>query len=180
MLDLSDTIQAKSDQLNGDDLMGGPIIVTVTKVEKVQNPEQPVLLHLQGFGGRPYKPNLSMRRVLVTLWGKDGNAYAGRSLKLFRDPKVRFGKDEVGGIRISHLSHIDKTEHVPLTTAKGRKRPYKVEPLTQTAPTPTLDPQTIEDAATVDDLRALWGQATPEQQARIQQRVQELQEATNE
>ncbi|HLS01474.1 MAG TPA: hypothetical protein VK054_05750, partial [Beutenbergiaceae bacterium] len=78
------------------------------------------------------------------------------------------------------MSHIDKAQSIPLTVTRGKRRPFRVEPLTQQAPAPTLDPQAIEDAATVDDLRELWGQATPEQQARIQQRVQELQEQQQE
>src|SRR5690625_5231638 len=175
-MDISNTIQPKSDQLNADDLTAGPITVTIEDVSR-GNAEQPVNIHLQGFPGRPFKPALSMRRVLVAVWGPDPKQYIGRSLTLYTDPEITFGKDKVGGVRISHMSHIDKAQSIPLTVTRGKRRPFRVEPLTQTAPAPTLDPQTIENAATVDELRNLWAQATPEQQARIQQRVQEIQEA---
>jgi len=177
-MDISNTIAPRSDQLNADDLTAGPITVTIEDVSR-GNAEQPVNIHLQGFPGRPFKPGLSMRRVLVAVWGPDAKQYIGRSLTLYTDPEITFGKDKVGGVRISHMSHLDKAVAIPLTVTRGKRRPFRVEPLTQTAPTPTLAPQTIEDATTVDHLRALWGQATPEQQARIQQRVQELQEAAD-
>jgi hypothetical protein len=48
-----------------------------------------------------------MRRVLVAMWGAEASAYVGRSLTLFRDPDVKFGGMETGGIRISHATHID-------------------------------------------------------------------------
>jgi hypothetical protein len=35
MLDLSDTIAPKSDQLNADDLIGGPRTITITGIKKV-------------------------------------------------------------------------------------------------------------------------------------------------
>lgn len=178
-MDISDTIQPKSDQLNADDLTAGPITVTIEDVTR-GNDEQPVNIHLQGFPRRPFKPGLSMRRVLVAVWGKDAKQYIGRSLTLYTDPEITFGKDKVGGVRISHLSHIDKPQSIPLTVTRGKRRPFRVEPLTTTPTAPTLDPQTIEDATTVDDLRGMWSDATPEQQARIKQRVQELQEQQQE
>jgi pyruvate carboxylase len=36
----------------------------------------------------------------------------------------------VGGIRISHLSHIEKPITVALTVTRGKKAPFVVQPLT--------------------------------------------------
>ena len=127
-LDISKTIVAKSDQLNADDLMGGPITIEIVDVKIVVG-DQPLELHYRGGDGKPYKPGKSMRRVLSFMWGSDGAAYVGRSMTLYRDADVRFGGDVVGGIRISHLSHIQSTITLPLTVTRGKKKSFSVKPL---------------------------------------------------
>ena len=132
--DLSLAIAPKSDQLNADDLIAGPLEITITRVS-ISPGEQPISIDYQGGDGRPWKPCKSMARVLVLCWGADGKAYAGRRARLYRDPEVRFGPAQVGGIRISHLSDIDAERSIALTTARGRRIPYLVKPLTG-APAP--------------------------------------------
>jgi hypothetical protein len=127
-LDLRHTIVPKSDQLNADQLVGGPITVTVTGVSAVTG-DQPVVISYEGDNGRPYKPCLTMRKVLILAWGHDGNAWAGRRIRLYCDPSVRFGKDEVGGVRISHLSHISADISVRLAATKGKKALYEIKRL---------------------------------------------------
>jgi hypothetical protein len=63
------------------------------------------------------------------MWGPDAKQYAGRSLTLYRDPSVKWGGMEVGGIRISHMSHIDKAATMALTATRGNRKPYTVKPL---------------------------------------------------
>jgi acetyl esterase/lipase len=70
-----------------------------------------------------------MRRVLVRCWGADGNKYAGRRMTLYRDEGVQFGGIKVGGIRISHLSHIDGEITMALTATRAKRTPYTVKPL---------------------------------------------------
>lgn len=128
-MDLTSTIVPRSDQINADDLLAGPVTVTITDVRK-GSAEQPVDVVLDIFGpGRPFKPSKSMRRVMVTAWGPDSHAYIGHRMTLFRDPRVRFGADEVGGIRISHMSHIKGNLTVALTVTRGKRAAYVVEPL---------------------------------------------------
>ena len=128
-MDISRTLAPKSDQLNADDLIAGPRTVTITAVTR-GTPEQPVNLVTAEFGeGRPYKPGLSMRRVIAACWGTDASLYIGRQLTLYRDDKVRFGGQDVGGIRISHASHIDKPKTLALTVTRGKKAPFTVQPL---------------------------------------------------
>src|SRR5690606_25044456 len=100
MVDISSTIIAKSDQLNADDLIGGPITVTITNVSLTESPDQPLTINYDGDNGRPYKPCKSMRRVLAAAWGNDGSKFIGRRVTLFRDPRVKWAGQEVGGVRI--------------------------------------------------------------------------------
>ena len=122
------TITPKSDQLNADDLISGPATVTVTGVKR-GSAEQPVAVELSGYEGRPYKPCKSMRRVLVAIWGDRPGEWVGRSMTLYCDPEVKFGGMRVGGIRISHMSHIDKPTVLLLTATRGKKSEMKIEPL---------------------------------------------------
>lgn len=129
MTDISSTTAPKSDQLNFDDFIGDkPITIKITKVSLVAG-DQPVILNYEGDNGHPYKPGKSMRRVLVHVWGKDGSAYVGRSLTLYGDAKVVFGGMAVGGIRISHMSHIDAAVTMMLTTTRSKRAPFIVKPL---------------------------------------------------
>lgn len=128
LMDLSKTIKPKSDQLNADDLISGPMTVTVQSVSLSGQDDQPINLHLGG-GLQPYKPCKSMRRLLIVAWGKDGNEWVGRSMTLFNDPSVTWAGQKVGGIRISHVSAIEEPISVALTATRGKRKPYTVEPL---------------------------------------------------
>lgn len=123
---LLETIKAKSDQLNACDLVGGPITVTIQGVKKLSSADQPVSIEI-GEGRQPYKPCKSMRRVLVACWGTE--KWVGRSMTLCCDPGVMFGGQRVGGIRISHVSHIDGPKEIPLTITRGKSAVYVVQPL---------------------------------------------------
>ena len=133
-MDISETLAPKSDQQNFDDYVAGPKTLTITEV-RAGTAEQPVEIHVQEYPGRPYKPSKSMRRVLVQAWGSEGSEYTGRRITLYGDPTVKFGSATVGGIKISHLSHIGKPVSVNLTVTRGRRAPFTVEPLPD-APTP--------------------------------------------
>ena len=129
MTDLSKTIEAKSDQLNADDLLAGPRTVKITRVVGRDDAQQPIWIYYEGDNNKPFKPSKSMRRVLVEVWGREGDAYVGRSMTLFNDRTVMFGGIEVGGIRISHMSHIDRSHSMMLTKTRGSKKEFIVKPL---------------------------------------------------
>lgn len=132
---LRDTIVPKSDQLNADDLTGTTLTIKVTDVRR-GSADQPVSIHYEGDDGRPYKPGKSMRRVLIYLWGDNGREWVGRSMTLYCDPDIKFGGVKVGGIRISHLSHIEGTHVLQLTATRGNRQPYTVKAIEQAAPYP--------------------------------------------
>ena len=75
--DLRATIVPKSDQLNSEQLLGGPMTITVTDVRIGSSDEQPISVHYEGENGRPYRPCKTMRKVLIFAWGQDGRSWAG-------------------------------------------------------------------------------------------------------
>jgi hypothetical protein len=154
-MNLNSTIIPKSDQLNADDLIAGPRTIKVIAVESGTE-EQPVGIRYEGDAGRPYKPGKSMRRVLVQLWGSEGAAYVGRRLTLYRDPSITFGPDTTGGIRISHASDIAEAVELALTVKRGKRKPFRVEPLEQEKPQAAFDLQSLYD---VGESKARQGSA---------------------
>lgn len=137
MQDLTSTIVAKSDQLNAIDLMADDKIIKITKIVQTSSKEQPTTIHYEGEDGRPYKPSLTMRRVLISCLGKDGEKYIGNSLQLYRNPSITWGKEECGGIEISHCTGIDKPVSVVLQTGRNKRRKFTVNVLKISAPKPT-------------------------------------------
>src|SRR5690625_1168466 len=138
------TAEPRSDQWNAEDFMAGPKTFTIAGV-KAGGAEQKYDIELVEGEGRVWRPPLTMLRVLIAAWGDNGKDWVGRRVTLFRDPSIKFGPTEVGGIRISHLSHIGKPLAVSLTVTRGRRAPFRVQPLkdtpkpTETTAEPSLD-----------------------------------------
>lgn len=125
--DVSDTCVAKSDQLNADDLISGPIVVSVTGVKRSSD-EQPIAIQISG-GHQPFKPCKTVRRILVFAWGKDAKQWTGKSMKLVRDPDVKWAGVAVGGIRIAALSHITEKFSMSLAESRKSKKTFQIEKL---------------------------------------------------
>lgn len=125
--DMTGVIVPRSDQINADDFLSGPRTVRIKSVAITPGTEQPVTIELED--SKPWRPCKSMSRLLVAAWGPDAKEYAGRSVTLYCDPKVKWGGMEVGGIRVSHMSHIDSDLVLALTMTKGKKAPTRVKPL---------------------------------------------------
>lgn len=154
---LSDTIVPKSDQLNSEQLLSGPMTITVTSVKRGDS-EQPIAVHYLGEMGRPYKPCKTMRKVLIFAWGEDGSKWIGRSMTLYNDQSVKWAGVAVGGIRISHLSHIEKDIQMSLTATRGKKDPVFIRKFTAPAPVDNSAMDACLDAiarcGSLDDLKA--------------------------
>ena len=171
-MDITDTLAPDSTQLDAIDLLGGPRIFTVSGVAK-NNAEQPLNVTLAEFP-RVWRPGKSMRRVLAACWGTDASQWTGRRVELYCDPDVPFGKEKVGGTRISRLSHISGVQRVPLLVSRGKSAIYTVEPLPD-APAPR-DWRAEADALTdLDALRALWKAAPEDMREYIAARVTDVQ-----
>lgn len=168
-MDISETLAANSAQQNYDEYLAGPKTVTVAEVRQ-GTAEQPVNVELVEFPGKPFKPAKSVRRVLAAAWGTDASQWTGRRLTIYGDPSVRYGGKEVGGLRVSHVSHIDKPITVALTVTRGKRAPFTVQPLPDAPPVPPI-PEDVQTLAQYQDYyrhRAQNG-ATPEELAMIQQ-----------
>lgn len=130
MLDVSHTVKTKSDQLNADDLVAGDLMVQVEGVNVTNDPQQPVHIYYYGCEGKPFKPCLTVRKILVALWGKDAEQWAGRWMNLYVDPTVSFGKQKnIGGIRVNAVSHIQSAATLVLAVRRGAKQEFKVQPI---------------------------------------------------
>ena len=70
-----------------------------------------------------------MRRLLIAVWGDKGKDWMGKRLTMVGDDTVKFGGVAVGGIRVSHVSGIDKAMSIMLTTTRSKRKAYVVQPL---------------------------------------------------
>ena len=128
--DLSGTIKSNSDQLNADDLIAGPIMIQVEGINRVKDPKQPIHIFYYGCDNRPFKPCLTVRRILIALWGKDGSQWANRYMNLYVDASVSFGNQKnIGGIRVDAVSHIASTATISLTVSRGKKQHFTIKPI---------------------------------------------------
>lgn len=159
MNDMKEVITPRSDQLNADDLLSGPITIKITAVNVKGGQEQPVSISYEGDNGKPYKPCKSMCRVLVSAWGADSALYVGRSLTLYCDPKVKWGGMEVGGIRISHMTNIADTMTMALTVTRANKKPFIVQPLVNKAFNYESALDAMADAVSEAQLKAIFAPA---------------------
>lgn len=134
-VDLAPTLAAKSDQQNAVDYMTGPRTITITKVGGPGGKaNQPIWIYFTGDDGKPWKPCLTMRRLIVAHWGPKGDDYIGRRLTLYRDPRVDFGEDKgCGGIRISHMSQPKTEDPIVLPTGKNKRAAFRVQRLDDAA-----------------------------------------------
>lgn len=159
MSDMAPVIVPKSDQLSADSLLTGPLTITITGVDIRPGTEQPVAISYADDNGMPWKPCKSMSRVLVSAWGPDSKAYVGRSVTLYRDPKVKWGGMEVGGIRVSHLSHIRGDLVLALTATKGKRVGFTVKELRDAPPQQRQAPQQTAKAEPSADVDAVMAWA---------------------
>lgn len=138
--DLRSTTVPKSTQLNADQLIVGPMDLRVTDVRIGPDEKQPIAVHYENEAGRPFLPCLTMRRVLLAAWGHDGREWIGKGLRVFHDPQVRFGGEDVGGVRISHMTDIPgRRIELKLTATRGKKVLYTIERMEQQASGPTVE-----------------------------------------
>lgn len=182
--DLRSTIVPKGDQLNSEQLLAGPLVITVSDVRAGSGDDQPVSVFYALDPQRPFKPCKTMRKLLIHAWGADGSKWIGRSLEVFNEPSIKFGGETVGGIRISRMSGINpKGIEVSLTATRGRKALHKVLPLKNSA---ELDEALVAIEAATNKAglerakalaKALTGSDSESALAAYKRRVESLKEA---
>ena len=126
------TADPRSDQWNADDFIGGPRTFTIAGV-KAGTAGQKYDIELVEGQGRAWRPPLTVLRLLLAAWGDEASVWVGRRVTLYRDESIRFGPDAVGGIRVSHMSHLPdgKPFSVKVTTSRGRRGTITVDPLAE-------------------------------------------------
>ena len=134
-------IAPKADQLNADDVVPGPITVEILGVRKVADQKQPYHIDVEGYPKRPWKPCKTMLRLMAHVWSEEADRkvppseWIGRRVTLYCDPEVTFKGHKVGGIRISHLSHISKPYELTITITKSNRKDVTIYPIGESQPT---------------------------------------------
>ena len=165
------TIEKKTDQLNYEDFLGGVTRVVTVAGVKAGTKEQQYDIAIEG-DQRVWRPAVTVLKLLVAAWGDDATEWVGRRAELYGDPTITFGRDVVGGIRVSRVSHIAGPVIANLTETRGKRKKHTVETLPD-APAP-LTPEIVSAATDQDALREAWKTATPDVKAAIEARVAEL------
>jgi len=174
---LEQAIAPKSDQLNSDDLVTGPMTIKITDIGYYQESgKTKISIRFDGDQGKPWKPCTTMARLMATVWevpkDDDGSALIGHSLTVYRDPSVKWSGMAVGGIRISHMDTIDKERVEMVTITRGKKEAMIIKPLKLAATVTPITPKAdkakegsdaliamIENCMTGDELADLLADA---------------------
>jgi hypothetical protein len=136
MNDMSQTIIARSDQINAGDLKGISRTITVKEVRIKAGEDQPVSILIEG-DQKAFRPCKGVRRLLVRVWGADATKYIGQAMTIYCDPTVTWAGKEEGGIRVSHMTGLDDQIVEYMRVSRAATKPYKILPLTVQ---PTEDP----------------------------------------
>jgi hypothetical protein len=129
-VDITEALAPTSDQLDAVELVN-PRTFTIDTGSSLGKREGKTVaeIRLVDFD-RVWRPSKGMLDVLAACWGTDAKQWVGRRVTVYNDPDVMFGRDRVGGVRISHLSHIDKARAVTIrASGAGRKQVWRVEPM---------------------------------------------------
>ena len=168
MADIRAAIQPRSDQLNYEDFVSGPAVLTIERTEDYRDEkgQARVAIHMVEYPGRPFKASKTNLKLLAIAWGDDDTDWPGRRVQLSSDPTVTFGGKAVGGICVTALSHLPQRFTAKLSVARGKKKEFPVEVLPDIPPIPD-DVQTLAQYQDYYRHRAQNG-AGPEELAMIQ------------
>lgn len=126
--DFLSTTQAKSDQINASDLIGGPLVCQITDIQMTGSADQPISIFVDAHP-QPWKPSKTSRRVLAACWADaEPSEWVGRYAVLYNDASVMWAGKAEGGIRCSHLSHITERKTIMVNATRGKKAAQIVEP----------------------------------------------------
>lgn len=147
------TTKAKSDQMNAVDLIAGPAVFVITDIRMTGASDQPVAISLDAHT-QPWKPSKTFRRVLAASWSGDPSEWIGRHVVLWCDPTITWAGEKVGGIAISHMSHIDGEKVYKLNESKSKKKTIKIQPYyPQESDQPDPEPTYWPDDAFANQLK---------------------------
>ena len=176
-MDITDALAPASDQLDAVELVD-PRTFTIDTGSRLGKREGKTVaeIRLVGFD-RVWRPSKGMLDVLAACWGTNGEKWTGHRVTVYNDRSVTFGKERTGGVRISHLSHIDEARDVTIrANGAGRTQLWHIEPLSESQVKVETEPTADQVAACTDpaELRVMWHAAGPERRTQITARVAEL------
>lgn len=128
--DVSETLKAKSDQLNAADLSGRKIRVQILGATKMSDERQPVAYRVSG-GHMPWRPPKCMRRLMATIASSTRTGpWMGMWVELYADARVFYGKDPTGGVRICGIDArmLPEKQTFTVRDSRGYLR-YEIEPI---------------------------------------------------
>jgi len=135
--ELIETAQARSDQINSDDLINTHVDVTIKAVQRGPTKEQALQIALEETE-KFYRPNKTFRRALIGCFGDEPANWVGQRLRLARDPNVMWGGVKVGGVIVSHAS-IEAPMVFMLQAKRGKKSAVSIDvipPIQKPVPMP--------------------------------------------
>ena len=145
-IELLETAQARSDQINSDDLINTHVDVTIKAVQRGPTKEQALQIALEETE-KFYRPSKTFRRALIGCFGDEPANWIGKRLRLIRNPDTMFGGLKVGGIEVSHAS-IEAPVVFMLSTKRGKKSAVSIDvipPIQKPVPMPAK----VKEAAAV-------------------------------
>jgi hypothetical protein len=169
-LDLTEYTASDSNELTAEDFLGGPEILTITEAWPTGNKDRPIAIRF-AEKEKVFLPAKTVRRLLSRIWGDDSKrankTYPGRLLRLYRDPDVQWGGENVGGIRIDGASHINGRQAVSLPVSQHKRRKWTVEPLQVQQPDQGL-------ADRIAHAENVLSEIAPEQLASLQEKAGDM------
>jgi len=135
-MDITQALAPNSDQLDAIELVE-PRTFTISTGSSLGKRDGKIVADIRLVElDRVWRPSKGMLDVLAACWGIKGSEWVGHRVTVYNDPEVMFGKEKRGGVRISHLSHIDGPRDVTIrASGAGRKQLWHVDPL----PAPPTD-----------------------------------------
>lgn len=145
-IELLETAQARSDQINSDDLINTHVDVTIKAVQRGPTKEQALQIALEETD-KFYRPSKTFRRALIGCFGDEPANWIGQRIRLIRNPDTTFGGVKVGGIEVSHAS-VAAPIVLMLSTKRGKKSAVSIDvipPIQKSVPMPAK----VKEAAAV-------------------------------
>jgi hypothetical protein len=132
-MNIREFVKIKSDRLNFEDFIMGSQDFTIAKLgRKVDQGNVRLLMIFEGREATPYWVPKGMVKCLSNPegWGEsEFSEWIGRKVRLFGEPTVVYAGKELGGIRISHISHITAPYSTKITERRGVRIDYVISPL---------------------------------------------------
>jgi hypothetical protein len=132
-MNIREFVKIKSDRLNYEDFIMGPQDFTIARLgRKTDQGNVRLLMFFAGCEETPYWVPKGMVKCLSNPdgWGEDPfSEWIGRRVRLFGEPTVVYAGKELGGIRISAISDINRAYSTKITERRGVRIDYVISPL---------------------------------------------------